>query len=164
MAVQPEDKPSATDRETAMSARDKVIRSIRESELDPNIIGLVNTLNSFDGVYTTGSCGGHENGQGMLPIGRYMVTFKIEPGVDGWFALEFLAWAVNNAGRAEGYRAELAMMAAAPYLNEPGGALYLSLEGEGEPNALARWLQECKRDCYVTPDGEAGPVAAEALG
>ena len=62
------------------------------AQLDQNIIELCRALNSFTGIRTIGSCGGHENPASyQLPAGAWHVLFRVEHDDDGWYALEFLA-------------------------------------------------------------------------
>jgi hypothetical protein len=53
----------------------------------------------------------------------------------GWFALEFLAWAINNDYRRGGHQVLLSPIAPPPYLNQPGQSLQFVIEGSAGANA-----------------------------
>lgn len=126
------------------------------ADLDPNIVGLVDALNSFKGVITVGSCGGHADpGPGQRPLGAWTVTFKVAADDHGWRSIEFLAWLVNNDARRSGSKARLEPSSAPPYMNTPGECLVFHLTGWGgeDPEAFGRMLAESKSQCYVAPRG-----------
>jgi hypothetical protein len=54
------------------------------------------------------------------PEGNWYVMFTVQRTDQGWLALEFLAWAINNDYRRGGYEILLSPIAPPPYLNEPG--------------------------------------------
>ena len=63
------------------------------SDLDPNMVSLVEALNSFKAITTVGSCGGHADpGPAQNPLGEWSVAFRLAADEHGWRALEFLAW------------------------------------------------------------------------
>ena len=121
-------------------------------ELDENIVGLVKALNSFKGITTTSSCGGHENpvSAAQWPKGSWYVAFVIDRDDHGWFALEFLSWLINHD-----YQGHVSLWpdAKPPYLNTPGKMLEFIVEGrEGEnPQAFADWIYKVKDQCYIPP-------------
>lgn len=120
-------------------------------ELDPNITDLVRILNSFPGIETVGSCGGHpEPKKGGWPAGSWYVKFRVARNDHGWFAPEFLAWAVN-CDYATGHSITLCPVSPPPYLNFPGRNLSFVVEGRGgeDPNDLSAFLDRMKRDCYI---------------
>ena len=130
---------------------------ISYEEIDKNIVGLVELLNEFDGIYTVGSCGGHaDNKNYQMPEGEWMVVFSIEfngteVSTEGWFALEFLVWACNNNLRRNDYAINISSYAAPPYLNYPGNAISFTLEGKGiSPDVIVEELKELKADCYIS--------------
>jgi len=141
--------------------------------LDPNIVALVRTLNMFEGLRTVGSCGGHENpGAGQWPPGEWVITFKADHTEEGWFALEFLTWAIQDyhpsrpGGR---HLVRLSLNAFPPYLNTPGEVLCFYLHGlkdaEGftsDPDELATWIAQVKEEAYISPAALARQDAAEA--
>jgi hypothetical protein len=122
-------------------------------ELDRNIVKLVRALNSFDGIRTVGSCGGHPNPKAsQQPEGEWFITFMVDHTDDGWFALEFLTWFINNNMARNGCSVMLMPYAFPPFINIPGEALYFAPGGSGiEANWLAKELKEAKETLYVTP-------------
>src|SRR3954469_6294326 len=99
-----------------------------DSELDSNIVSLVKALNSFKGVTTVGSCGGHpEPGPGQKPAGEWTVSFKLSSDDHGWRGPGFLAWLVNNDARRSGSNVRLEPFSSPPYLNTPGECLVFHL-------------------------------------
>ena len=124
------------------------------SQLDSNIISLVDALNLFKGITTLGSCGGHlEPVPSQKPAGEWIVSFRLSSDDHGWRALEFLAWLVNNDSRRSGSKILLEPFSSPPHLNTPGHCLVFHLAGcEGEdPEEFARVLLETKEQCYVRP-------------
>ena len=123
--------------------------------LDPPIRPLVRALNSFAGIRTIGSCGGHPAPLkgGQWEEGTWYVTFRVDRSDDGWFALEFLAWAINHDHARGGGHVTVVPTAPAPYLNGPGTVLRFALEGYGgeDPLAFAAHLAKLKRDLYISP-------------
>lgn len=71
-------------------------------EIDANIVPLVRALNSFPGIFTLGSCGGHPNNKEFQnPEGTFDIVFGVEvadqrPTREGWLSLEFLIYVFNN--------------------------------------------------------------------
>ncbi|HBY96741.1 MAG: hypothetical protein M5U01_37750 [Ardenticatenaceae bacterium] len=79
------------------------MEDIPDDTLDERIRRLVDVLNQVPGVVTRGSCGGHPDPQpGQWPMGTCYVSFRIDPDERGWYALEFLTWAVGQYQRAGG--------------------------------------------------------------
>lgn len=133
-----------------------------KESLDRNMVRLVRTLNSFPGIRTIGSCGGHPNpGPCQWPEGSFYVKFHVKWTQDGLLALEFLAWLVNTVmvQRTEG-RVTLLPVAPPPYLNGPGTCLHFVIEGNdgADPEQLGRDMKEIKRKCFCPPwpDEEVG--------
>jgi len=127
-------------------------------ELDKNIRSLVAALNDFPGVQTIGSCGGHEcPGLGGWKAPDWYVKFTINRTDEAWLSLEFLAWAINRDGRGRGQGTLLIPDSAPPYLNEPGRMLHFALEGSGDPEALAAWVEKLRGGCFVLPAEAASP-------
>ena len=131
--------------------------------LDPNIRPLVAVLNSFEGIHTVGSCGGHPNPRpGQDPEGSWSVSFYVDHSEDGWVALEWLVWLINNDYRRGGHDVFLGPYAPPPYLNTPGACLTFHLRGHNEdPEALAQWTEQQKAECYYTPAEWAAAEAAD---
>lgn len=143
-------------------------RNRRESwplpkDIDPRIRRLVRALNSFDAVFTIGSCGGHPPPLkgGQWAEGTWYVKFNVEHNARGWRALEFLAWLINR-DYARAHHVELYPTAPPPYLNGPGQVLSFALEGfEGEdPDGLARWMGAARRGLYVPAQSTRKRVGA----
>lgn len=131
--------------------------------IDPNIRRLCAALNRFEGIETIGSCGGHENPQEcQAPAGSWWVTFGVAHTEDGWRALEFLAWLINNDYARAGRHVICYPEAAPPYLNHPGHMLRFALEGQDneDPNALAAWINKLRRQFYVPPGAEQEGVTS----
>ena len=121
---------------------------------DRNIRRLVETINAFDGLTVIGGCGGHPDPQpDQWPEGSWYVMFTVQRTDQGWFALEFLAWAINNDYRRGGHQVLLSPIAPPPYLNEPGQSLQFVIEGSGDADAtiLAAWLNRLRAKCYIAP-------------
>lgn len=136
-----------------------------KESLDRNMVRLVKTLNSFPGIQTIGSCGGHQNPTpAQWAEGSFYVKFDVAWDLDGLFALEFLAWLVNEvmAYRTEG-RVSLLPVSAPPYLNGPGTCLHFVIEGRGgaDPDELGREMKEIKRKCFCPPWGEGEEIEQE---
>jgi hypothetical protein len=141
------------------------------AELDPNIVALVAALNSFRGITTCGSCGGHpEPRPGQWPAGEWVVSFQVAPGAYGRRAVEFLAWLVNNDAHRDGLQVHLDVFAPPPYLNIPGECVSFHLGGWGgeDPEAFAQEVRLIKRRFYQAPRpgraaGRSGRPAAGAV-
>jgi hypothetical protein len=121
---------------------------------DLNIRRLVVAINAFDGLSVIGGCGGHPDPQpDQWPEDSWYVTFTVQRTDQGWLALEFLAWAINNDYRRGGHQVLLSPIAPPPYLNQPGQALQFVIEGDASASAaaLAAWLNQLRAECYVTP-------------
>jgi hypothetical protein len=122
-------------------------------ELDPNMVRLVKALNSFEGIRTIGSCGGHPNPKPYQePKGRWGITFYVDRTEKGWSALEFLVWLTNNDLAGAGHKIFLSLHAAPPFINLPGQALYFALDAKDvDPDELAEIVRKSKRELYLTP-------------
>jgi len=130
------------------------MNEIDPNDLDANIRDLVTALNAFGGIQTIGSCGGHPDPRpGQWAEGTWYVTFTVGHSESGWFALEFLAWLINNDYRRAGHHVMLYPTSPPPYLNQPGQSLRFALEGyDGEePEALAAWVNQLRAECFVAP-------------
>lgn len=121
---------------------------------DRNIRRLVAAIDAFDGLTVIGGCGGHRGPRSdQWPEGSWYVMFTVQRTDQGWFALEFLAWAINNDYRRGGHQVLLSPIAPPPYLNEPGQSLQFVIEGSGDADAtiLAAWLNRLRAKCYIAP-------------
>jgi hypothetical protein len=64
---------------------------------DQNIRRLVAAINAFEGLTVIGGCAGHLDPQpDQWPEGAWYAMFTVQRTDEGWFALEFLAWTINN--------------------------------------------------------------------
>lgn len=134
-------------------------------ELDPPVVELCRVLNRFDGIYTMGSCGGHDpQGDHELPGDEWRVTFQIElederPTAEGWIHAEFIAWAIYDMWQMN--RVRLRSFALPPWLNFPGRMLRFQIEGnrateEGiEPDDVAGFIDEAARQFLTDWKDEA---------
>lgn len=123
------------------------------AQLDPPIRALVRVLNSFAGITTIGSCGGHAvpANPSQAAADEWWITFSVDRSEDGWFALEWLAWCVRDCARAGG-PVDLTPTAPPPWLNTPGQGLRFQLDGyQQDPDALAAHIRRLKRETFVTP-------------
>jgi hypothetical protein len=119
---------------------------------DLNIRQLVAAIDAFEGLTVIGGCGGHSDPRpDQWPEGAWYVMFTVQRTDQGWFALEFLGWAINNDYRRGGYQVLLSPIAPPPYLNEPGQSLQFVIEGSANANAtvLATWLNRLRAECYL---------------
>lgn len=119
-----------------------------EEQLDANVVDLVQALSGFDGIYTISSCGGHENPGGCQePAGSWYVSFKVKRTGQGWFALEFITWAINAEYHRTNEDVQLTVFAPPPFLNPR--ALCFTVEGHGsDARDVARFLAEVKQEYY----------------
>lgn len=134
----------------------------KNADLDSNMVSLVRALNAFDGITTIGCCGGHLNpGPGQWGEGSFYVKFDLTWDDDGRFALEFLAWLINenlqlpskdDQDEFTGY-VVLMPTAAPPYLNGPGECLQFVIEGSSgaDPQELARLIRRAKSKVFISP-------------
>src|SRR5215203_2556084 len=134
-------------------------------ELDKNIVELVRFLNSFDGVFTVGSCGGHTDPKpGQTPANEWLVIFKLEfidgqVSLGGWLALEFLTWAINNDLRRGGFDVRLMSFSAPPYLNEPGQTINFGIEGRSvDPAKIVQCLVKFRNAFFISAAGKIVPM------
>ncbi len=123
------------------------------AQLDANIVPLVKELNSFDGVKTIGSCGGHaEPGLHQWAEGTWYVEFELPRSPRGWHLLELLSWAINTSCRnADEWDVVLLPIAPQPFLADPGECLTFVIEGRNgeDPSDLARYLERVRLDTPV---------------
>lgn len=129
-------------------------KNIPYKQLDRNIVKLVRALNAFEGISTIGSCGGHANqtNPSQWTEGSWYVKFYVAHDDEGWFALEFLAWLINNSMQRSDKHVSLYPTAPPPYLNSPGEVLAFVLEGEQEDSEeVARLINAARRKVYLGP-------------
>src|SRR4030042_5088513 len=125
-------------------------------KLDRNIVRLVDTLNSFKGVRTHGSCGGHKNPTpAQWTEGSFYVKFFLDWDENGRFSLEFLAYVINDYLRVVEHKGIILYpYAAPPYLNTPGEMLDFVIEGYNgmKPTDLATVLMRMKSNYFCSPE------------
>ena len=129
---------------------------IRFEDIDGNIVDLIKALNSFSGLFTTCSCGGHTNNtRHQLPAGEWEIFFSLEiededkpsPAMDAWLSLEYLVYGFSKLFRPTSGEARINLHSSAPYLNGPGESLSFILEGRGsDPDEVARFLVDLRRE------------------
>lgn len=113
-------------------------------EVDQNIVSLLKSINAFDGIFTTSSCGGHENPQPyQLPAGKWEVFMSLQseenrPSLAAWLSIEHLAYIFSKRVG----MCQLSVYSPAPFLNGLGSSISFVLEGEAPPDALAGQLGE----------------------
>jgi hypothetical protein len=118
-------------------------------ELDENIIGLVKSLNEFDGLQTTGSCGGHKDKPGENEEGHWMISFRIDHSRAGFLCLEFLTWLFNSELPMSGHEVRLSLNSFDPSSNEPFEAIYFFVEGvNSDPDDIAKSVTGMKATVF----------------
>lgn len=124
-----------------------------EKEIDKNVLPLVQALNAFDGISTIGSCGGHQNPKpGQYPAGSWYIKLTVDRSDDGHFALEFLAWLINNDLRQPLSRIAIYPTAPPPWWNEPGRVLSYVIESNGEdPEYIASLVKRAHETEFISP-------------
>jgi hypothetical protein len=140
------------------------------SELDPPVVALVRAINQLPGLYTTQSCGGHDEaltpvsapadewwigiGLAVVKRGEDLVPIPID---EAWLSFEFLAYVVGHHRR-NGADIQLRASSNPPWLNNPGETLGFVLEGfrhgdrPYEPDDLADALVRDAIRYYVPAD------------
>ena len=109
-------------------------------EIDANMIRLVDSLNSLEGIDTMSSCGGHADPEiGQAAEGEYYVSFEVDmrqgrPTRAAWASVALIEWAACQVGAAV-----LVWVNA----DEPDPlALMFEVKGQGDPDKLAGILEE----------------------
>ena len=115
-------------------------------ELDEPVVGLCRLVNgfAFGGLFTIGSCGGHEGGERDPEYWQVCFQLEVEddrPTAEAWMSLEFMSWCLRQWRDKEIW---LEPWARAPHLNEAGRDLRFTIEGTRpvEPDEMASWLAE----------------------
>ncbi len=107
---------------------------------------LTEILGTFEGITVIDSFGGD------ILSDRWSVLFKVAHNEDGWFALEFLAWMINENFAGAGTKVTLYPNSPPPHLNYPGRSLYFVLDRYGEdPEELAEMIDKLKASYYYSP-------------
>lgn len=129
------------------------------SRIEPNVVPLLKVMNSFPGLQTTESCGGHKDPQPwQTPEGLFTVLFVVDHTLEGLVSLEFLVWIVNGSGPLQ-RNGEIVCNSFPPYLNTPGQAHYFAWHGIGDPGKVADELAFLKERFFLTEKASA-PKAA----
>ena len=140
------------------------------ADMDASIVALVRAINQLPGLYTSGSCGGHE--EPLTPvsapadewwIGIELASVKRDkdlveiPTDEAWLSLEFLTYVTGHL-RKNGVNVQLRASANPPWLNTPGRTLGFVLEGTRddespyEPDDFADRLTRDAIRYYVPAD------------
>src|SRR3712207_5757710 len=120
--------------------------------LDRNIVSLVQELNAFVGIETMGSCGGHRHPTpAQWAAGSFYVKFRVAHTEEGWRALEFLTWLLNDDLSRSGHHVRLIPTAPPPYLNWPGKVLSFAVEGfrRTDPEVIAAAIADARTRFYI---------------
>jgi hypothetical protein len=129
--------------------------------IDPPVQRLVDVLNSFPGIETFTSCGGHQGapeGGSQAEEGCWYVDFHVERSDEGWISLEFFAWLAYDVTPPG---VQLRAFAKPPYLNFPGQMLFFRWAGsspdapESTADAMADLFDRYGDEFF------AGPVEGE---
>ena len=124
-------------------------------ELDANVVELVRAINSFPGIYTVGSCGGHPNNQdfqsreGTFDIVLQLEVESMRPTEDAWLSLEFLVYIFNNVFYGTGIKVFVGPYSAPPHYNEPGSTITFRAGGEENPDEIAELLLDQKNQWFL---------------
>lgn len=137
-------------------------------ELDEPVVGLCRVLNVLPGLWTLGSCGGHEGGgqdeqgrnlpAGERPANEWSVRLRLElqgwaPTLEAWLSLEFLSWVIYDLGKAK-KAVDLCAFAGPPFVNEPAHMLIFELHGYRDgsggvrPDEVAAVIDRLDRQFY----------------
>jgi hypothetical protein len=128
--------------------------NIDYSKIDPNMRDLVKIINSFDGLTTISSCGGHPEPltEGQWPENSWIVMFKVASNDNGWLAFQFLAELISDDRVSGVFLASKA--AAVPCLKQNSPEMKLPFAYVGnyccDPQELAKFIKEVKREYYKT--------------
>ncbi|MBK8464907.1 MAG: hypothetical protein IPL32_03670 [Chloracidobacterium sp.] len=127
-------------------------------KMDSNIVELVKALNSFDGIYTIDSCGGHQNNKHyQLPAGSWEVSFKLRPArqyspsVNAWLTLELLVYTFCKCYSPDKGHVRITTFSPSPQHNfsGPGNSISFALEGtDADPDDVALYLHALKEEYF----------------
>lgn len=113
------------------------------TEIDPNIAGLVRMINDFPGVFTTESCGGHQDNKPyQQPAGSWQILLSLKtvdnvPTEEAWTSIELIAFVSTKITDGTFVR----VVAADPFLNGFGESLSFLVEGQIDPETYSRQLK-----------------------
>ncbi len=106
-------------------------------EVDDNVVGLVQSLNTLPGIFTTASCGGPPDpGPGQHPAGEFDVSLEADLNMGGWRSLEILAWAAGEL------QADLVAWGGTD--GPRRGSLCFDLSGTADPDEAAELIGEAR--------------------
>ena len=134
-------------------------KKAKKDDLDRNVVHLVRILNSFPGIQTIGSCGGHPNPDPcQWSEGSFYVKFHVAWNAEGRLSLEFLAWLINDMVVRTTTKGNVLLLPVSPppYLNDPGNCLCFVIEGSNgaDPEELAETMDEAKTKCFVQSEDD----------
>src|ERR1039458_10237488 len=106
-----------------------MVNTCVHDEIDPPVRNLCRVLNSFPGIATYTSCGGHAvpANSAQAEQGTWYVDFHVDRSDDGWISLEFLGHVAYDLAP-DGVVLEV--YAKPPYLNHPGQMLFFRWAGQ----------------------------------
>jgi hypothetical protein len=111
------------------------------NDLDHNIVSLVVELNSFPGISTFSSCGGHLHPTALsqCPEGVFQINFNVYPLHGGWRSLELIASAVSES-------ADHGKLSITLWSMGGGGSVCFELSGcdHADPDRLAEFLTQLR--------------------
>lgn len=137
--------------------------NIDYSKLEANVVPLVKVMNTFPGLHTTESCGGHKNPQiWQKSEGEFTIIFRVDHTLEGLLALEFLVWIVNGSGPLQ-TNGQIGVHSFPPYLNTPGEAHYFCWDGVGDPGKVAETLELIKGKFFTDKNAQA-PAGQRIVG
>lgn len=118
-------------------------------KLDSNMKTLVRVLNEYEGIKTTGCCGGHEdNGMHQAPEGSFYVVMDAQITTkEARHSLAFVAYALECWP--DGI-AHIELTGYKPWIGIPSRSLGYAVVGEGDPEELAEFLVYAKETYYKT--------------
>ena len=111
------------------------------------------------GIVTWVNSGENKSENGEPEYHDCWVKFGLPKSENGWRALEFLAWAVDDLQNS-GYRIRFVPTSPPPYLNSPGECLAFVIEvdllAEGKTalqasNFLQSWVNKYWSKCHLQP-------------
>jgi hypothetical protein len=145
---------TTTNRRTPMREDDET----PYDELDPPIVNVCRAINALPGIWTVGSCSGHQQNEEWMVNVKCDVEDDLRPSMVGWLSLEFLAWAVYDAGRTGPVRMEAT--SAPPWVNEPTRTIFFDIFGVRDdpnsitPDAFAEFLTKQTAELCLPPPGD----------
>ncbi len=119
-------------------------------QIDQRVKRIVKSLNTFPGIYTFSSCGGHakQTCTSQVPKNEFNVNFSVDPARGGWRSLELIVYALGESPECQNLKVEA-------WPNGTPGCLSFELRGiqNADPDELAN-LFDSLRGRYDDPDEE----------